>query len=67
MIKESLMRNLKMLNNEIDNRVDQNLAGLDAKVKSIIKEIVKSHFIKKDAITFDASLLECDLTGQQGV
>jgi len=38
------------------------LAGLDAKVKSIIKETVKSQFIKKEAISFDSSLLECDLT-----
>ena len=47
---------------QIDNRVDKSLAGLDAKVKSIIKETVKSQFIKKEAISFDSSLLECDLT-----
>ena len=41
------------------------MAGLDAKVKSIIKETVKSQFIKKDAIIFDASLLECDLTNKE--
>ena len=38
------------------------MAGLDAKVKSIIKETVKSASIKKEAITFDSSLLECDLS-----
>jgi len=48
---------------QIDNRVDQNLAGLDAKVKSIIRDTVKSHSIKRDAIEFDQSLLECELTG----
>ena len=47
---------------QIDNRVDKNLAGLDAKVKSIIKETVKSQSIKKEAISFDSSLLKCDLT-----
>ena len=47
---------------QIDNRIDQNLAGLDAKVKSIIKDTVKSHSIKREAIEFDQSLLECDLT-----
>jgi hypothetical protein len=47
---------------QIDNRIDQNLAGLDAKVKSIIKDTVKPHSIKRDAIEFDQSLLECDLT-----
>ena len=47
---------------QIDNRIDQNLAGLDAKVKSIIKDTVKSHSIKRDAIEFDQSLLECELT-----
>jgi hypothetical protein len=48
---------------QIDNRVDQNLAGLDAKVKSIIRDTVKSHSIKRDAIEFDQSLLECEPTG----
>ena len=33
-----------------------------AKVKSIIKDTVKSHSIKREAIEFDQSLLECDLT-----
>ena len=47
---------------QIDNRIDKNLAGLDAKVKSIIKDTVKSHSIKREAIEFDQSLLECDLT-----
>ena len=48
---------------QIDNRIDQNMAGLDAKVKSIIKDTVKSHSIKRDAIEFDQSLLDCELTG----
>jgi hypothetical protein len=39
------------------------MAGLDAKVKSIIKDTVKSHSIKRDAIEFDQSLLDCELTG----
>ena len=38
---------------QIDNRVDKKLAGLDAKVKSIIKETVKSQSIKKEALSFD--------------
>ena len=50
---------------QIDNRVDKNLAGLDAKVKSIIKETVKSQSIKKEAVAFDSSLLECDLTNKE--
>ena len=41
------------------------MAGLDAKVKSIINETVKSQSIKKEAITFDSSLLECDLTSTE--
>ena len=49
---------------QIDSRIDKNLAGLDAKVKSIIKETVKSQSIKKEAIYFDPSLLECDLTSE---
>lgn len=48
---------------QIDKRVDQNLAELDAKVKSIIRDTVKSHSIKTDAIDFDHSLLDCELTG----
>ena len=47
---------------KIDNRVDKTLAGLDAKVKSIIKDTVKSQSIKKESLYFDTSLLECDLT-----
>ena len=43
---------------QIDNRVDKKLAGLDAKVKSIIKDTVKSQSIKKEAISFDHSLLD---------
>ena len=43
---------------QIDNRIDQNLAGLDAKVKSIIKETVKSQYIKKESIAYDESLFE---------
>ena len=38
------------------------MAGLGAQVKSIIKDTVKSQSIKKKAITFDPSLLDCDLT-----
>ena len=48
---------------QIDKRVVQNLAELDAKVKSIIKDTVKRHSIKRGAIDFDQSLLECELTG----
>jgi len=47
---------------QIDNRVDKTLAGLDAKVKSIIKETVKSQSIKQGSMYFDPSLLECELT-----
>ena len=41
------------------------MAGLDAKVKSIIKETVKSQSIKKEAISLYSSLLECDLTSAE--
>ena len=41
------------------------MAGLDAKGKSIIKEMVESQSIKKETIKFDASLLECDLTTKE--
>ena len=50
---------------QIDNRVDQSLTGLAAKVKSIIKDIVKSTSIKKETMEFDQSLLECDLTSTE--
>ena len=46
---------------QMDARCDKNLAGLDAKVKSIIADTVKSQSIKKEAILFDTSLLECDV------
>ena len=39
------------------------MVELDAKVKSIIRDTVKSHSIKRDAIEFDQSLLDCELTG----
>ena len=35
---------------QIDKRIDENLAGLDAKVKSIIKETVKHQYIKKESL-----------------
>ena len=38
------------------------MTGLDATMKSIIKETVKSQFIKKEAMTFGPSLLDCELT-----
>ena len=38
------------------------MASLAAKVKSIIKDTVKSQSIKKESLYFDPSLLECDLT-----
>ena len=47
---------------QIDSRCDKNFANLDAKVKSIIKDTVKSQSIKKEAILFDSSLIECELT-----
>ena len=50
---------------QIDNRVDQPLSGLDAKVKSIIKDTVKSTSIKKETMDFDQSLLECELTSTE--
>ena len=60
------MPNLKMLNfwlvNKLTDVLIQNLAGLDAKVKNIIKETVQSKSIKREAIEFDQSLLECELT-----
>ena len=43
------------------------MAGLDAKVKSIIKDTVKSQSIKKEAISFDPALFENELTfGEEG-
>ena len=50
---------------KIDRRIDQNLAGLDAKVTSIIKETVKSQSIEREAIEFDQSLLEYILTSTE--
>ena len=38
-----------------------NLAGIDAKVKSNIKETVKSQSIKKEALGIDISALICDM------
>ena len=38
------------------------MAGLDAKVKSIIKDTVKSQSIKKEAISFDPALFENEST-----
>ena len=35
---------------QIDKRIDENLAGLDAKVKSIIKETATSQYIKKSQL-----------------
>ena len=44
--------------------IDQNLAGFDAKVRSIIKlkKLSKAISIKYETIEFDQSLLECKLT-----
>ena len=49
---------------QIDSRYDKNLENLGAKVKSIIKETVKSQSIKKEAIMFDPSLIECELASE---
>ena len=49
---------------QIDSRIDKTCAGLDAKVKHIIKETVKSQSIKKEAMYFDPALFECDLTSR---
>ena len=37
---------------QIDARCDANLAGIDDKVKRIIKDTVKSQSIKKEALSF---------------
>ena len=52
---------------QIDQRIDENLAGLGAKVKSIIKETVKSEYIKKESIAYDELLFEeeSDYHGEQ--
>ena len=42
---------------QIDARCDVNLAGIDDKVKRIIKDTVKSQSIKKEALSFDISSL----------
>ena len=47
---------------QIDDRIDKHL---DAKVKSIIKETVKSQSIKKENLTMDPSLFECELTNTE--
>ena len=47
---------------QIDSRIDKTLAGLDAKVKNIIKDTVKIQSIKKESLYFNPSLLECELT-----
>ena len=49
---------------QIHRRCDKNLANLDAKVKGILKETVKSQSIKKEAIMFDSSLIECQLVSE---
>ena len=46
---------------EIDSRCNKDLACLDAKVKIIIQDTVKSQSITKKAILLDSSLLECEL------
>ena len=43
---------------QTDMSIDKNLAALDAKVKSIIKETVKSQYIKKESIAYDETLFE---------
>ena len=52
---------------QIDSRIDKTLAGLDAKVKSIIKDTVKIQSIKKESLYFDPSLLECELTSNANI
>ena len=50
---------------KIDNRVNKKLVGLNAEVKSKIKDTVKSQFIKKEAVSFDPSLFDCELTYEE--
>ena len=47
---------------QIDKRIDKIFACLDAKVKSIIKETVKSQYIKKESIAYNESLFEEEST-----
>ena len=47
---------------QIDTRCDTSLSGIEDKVKRIINETVKNQSIKKEALMFDLSLLDCDLT-----
>ena len=49
---------------QIDNRIDQNMTGLDAKVKSI-KRNSSSQLIKKEAIAYDEALFDDDITFDQ--
>ena len=51
---------------QIDKRIDENFDGLDAKVKSIIKETVKNQYIKKESMAYDDSLLEEESTHYGG-
>ena len=43
---------------QMDARCDTNLAGIDDKVKRIIKDTVKSQSIKKEALSFAISSLK---------
>jgi hypothetical protein len=45
---------------QIDNRIDNKMADLDAKVKSIIKDTIKSRSIKKESLSIDPSLFEIE-------
>ena len=58
------MPNLKMLNYLLVNKLTEELIKiwLASTLKSIIKYTVKSQSIKKEAVEFDQSLLECELT-----
>ena len=51
---------------QIDNRIDSNMADLDTKIKSIIKDTIKSRSIKKESLSIDPSLYEIDDSLEEG-
>jgi hypothetical protein len=47
---------------QIDKRIDEKFTHLDAQVKSIIKQMVKHQYIKKESIAYDESIFENEPT-----
>ena len=45
---------------QIDNRIDMRMADLDAKIKGVIKDTIKSRSIKKESLSNDPSMFEIE-------